>query len=144
MDNRSAYSYQWGLHARPTPGEGEWIALARRTDFDPNPRGEIFEGGRYANRGTPRRVSLGVDEYLRFRLQLTTTDNGDLPPAIALLLDAADQGTVIEYRYRHLIAPIDYAGTALVEWTRSNIGPAGAEFLVFSLTGQGDRRRTDE
>lgn len=136
-----SYEWHWEISADPSGVDPMWLPVPAFTGLSPSTPPHIFAGATYANGGSPRRVKTGEDFSLAARVKGVLVD-GDFGPELLMLIDAAESGGTIGYRYFHArSSSLAWAGTALVSWSRANTGNAEAEFFSVELVGQGDRKR---
>lgn len=149
----TASSYEWILEVGvipTTPGAPiDWLTYPDITALQPNPTDRTSDGSTYANKGQEDTSIIGESFNLSLNAKVVKNQDGDLHPALALLVEAANAKLpggnparkVIAARFYHYsIASMAYQYTAEVSWTRANTGNADNEFLSLTLSAKGDRR----
>lgn len=149
----NASSYEWILRVGVIPENPstpiEWLTYPDITALQPNPTDRTSDGSTYANKGQEDTSIIGESFNLTLNGKVVKNQDGDLHPALALLVEAANaklpggnpNRKVIAVQYYHYsIAAMAWEYTAEVGWTRANTGNADNEFLSLTLSSKGDRK----
>ena len=149
----NAASYEWILDLAAVPvspeTEPSWIVYPDIKDVQPNAADKTADGTTYANKGQDDVATIGETFTLALNAKLVKNSDGEVHPAMKLLLDAANSKLpggdatkkVIKARYYHYsVAELAYEFSAEVSWSRANTGVADVEFLAVTLTSKGDRK----
>lgn len=149
----NANSYEWilDLATRPVAPETEptWINFPDITAVQSNATDRTSDGTTYAHKGQESLDVIGESFTLQLNAKLVKNSDGELHPAMALLIEAANaklEGGNPEMReilaryYHYWVPELAYEYTCEVSWTRANTGNADVEFLQVTLTSKGDRK----
>ncbi|MFA5608312.1 MAG: IPT/TIG domain-containing protein [Leucobacter sp.] len=148
----NASSYEWILDVAAVPvgaADPDWITFPDITALQPNQSDRTSDGSTYANKGQEDTAVIGETFNLALNAKPVKNALGEIHPALALLLAAANakipggdasKRTILARYYHYDIPDLAYEYTCEVSWTRANTGNADVEFFSFTLTSKGDRK----
>lgn len=146
-------SYEWIMEVGALPANPgdpiDYMLLPDITALQPNSSPTTTDGGTYANKGQANQITTGEGFTLNVNVKVVYDNDGNVIPAVALLIEAAnallDQDRagdrVLAVRYYHYRIPqFAWEFTADVSWTRANTGNTDLEYLQITVTAKGDRK----